>query len=94
MVEIVWSDWLDFSAEIIATIPESPGVFMTHAAMKILYIGDTENLREAVSKSQKEPCSCDAKRLRYCVLSSHKEAAEQLLTEYREKHDGKMPMCM
>jgi excinuclease UvrABC nuclease subunit len=94
MAEISWSDWLDFSQDQIASIPESPGVFMMHAAMKILYIGDSENLRESITQLQKEPCVCDAKRFRYSVLDAHNEAKERLLAEYKEKHDGNMPKCM
>ncbi len=94
MVEINWSDWLDYNAEQISMVPESPGVFMMHAAMKILYIDGSENLRESISKSQSNSCICDAKRFRYSVLDTHKETKEQLLREYKEKHGGKMPKCM
>ncbi len=94
MVEISWSDWLDFSAEQIARVPESPGVFMMHAAMKILYIGDSDNLRSSIDKSLSSSCVCEAKRFRYSAIAAHDKIREQLLAEYKEKHDGKMPRCM
>jgi excinuclease UvrABC nuclease subunit len=94
MTEISWSDWLDFNQEQFSVIPESPGVFMMHAAMKILYIGGSENLRESITKLRGEPCVCDAKRFRYAALDSHIEVKERLLSEYKQKHDGKMPICM
>lgn len=94
MIEISWSDWLDFSAAQITNVPESPGVFMMHAAMKILYIGDSNNLRESIDKSLSSSCVCESKRFRYSVIDSHGEIRDQLLAEYKEKHDGKMPRCM
>lgn len=95
MVEsITWSDWLDFSTQEISKIPEEPGVYTMHAAMKILIIGNSTNLRQTVLESTKDPCTKDAKRFRYSVISSHEEAKSHLLKEYQEKHDGKLPKCM
>jgi excinuclease UvrABC nuclease subunit len=94
MIEISWSDWLDFSAGQIANVPESPGVFMMHAAMKILYIGGSDNLRASIDKSLTSPCVSESKRFRYSVVAEYDEIKERLLAEYKEKHDGKMPRCM
>lgn len=92
--EIKWSDWLDYSQEQIAKTPESPGVYMMHAAMKILYIGNTDNLKKSVTESLSANCTCDAKRFRYFSTQSHNEIKEKLLEDYKKKHDGKMPLCM
>jgi excinuclease UvrABC nuclease subunit len=92
--EIIWSDWLDFNPEQIASVPESAGVYMMHAAMKILVIGNSDNLQQTIKNSLKTPCTSDAKRFRYFVTSSHEEISKKLLKEYREKHDGKLPKCM
>ena len=92
--DIKWSDWLDFSQEQIANAPESPGVYMMHAAMKILYIGGTDNLRKSITESQSAVCTCDAKRFRYFATQSHGQVRERILDEYKKKHDGKMPLCM
>lgn len=92
--EIKWSDWLDFSKEQAEKAPESPGVYMMHAAMKILYIGDTDNLRKSITESLSSGCTCDAKRFRYFATQAHGAIREGLLEEYRKKHDGKMPLCM
>ncbi|MFY9301110.1 MAG: hypothetical protein WAO91_07970 [Candidatus Nitrosotenuis sp.] len=94
MVELNWSDWLDFNASQVANVPELPGVFMMHASMKILYIGNSDNLKKSVNESLGSSCVCDAKRFRYSVVDDHDKIKEQLLAEYREKHDGKMPKCM
>ena len=91
---ITWSDWLDFNEEQISKIPVEAGVYMMHAAMKILYIGNTLNLRQTVLESLNDTCTKDAKRFRYSVLDDHEEIKNQLLKEYQDKHDGKSPKCM
>lgn len=92
--EIKWSDWLDFNQEQIEKAPESPGVYMMHAAMKILQIGSTENLKKSITEALSANCTCDAKRFRYFATPSHDKIKEKVLDEYRKKHDGKMPLCM
>lgn len=94
MEEIIWSDWLDFSLEQTSKVPESSGVYMMHAAMKILYIGGTSNLKQSLVDAINTVCVCDAKRFRYFVTNNYNEIAEKLLTEYKEKHDGNLPKCM
>ena len=91
---IVWSDWLDYSEEQISKTPQEPGVYMMHAAMKILYIGNATNLRQTILESLNDNCTKDAKRFRYSAISNHDETKMQLLKEYQEKHDGKLPRCM
>ncbi len=92
--EIKWSDWLDYNQEQIAKTPELPGIYMMHAAMKILYIGNTDNLKKSITESSSANCICDAKRFRYFSTRSHNEIKEKLLEDYKKKHDGKMPLCM
>lgn len=92
--EINWSEWLDFNEEQTAKVPESPGVYMMHAAMKILFIGGSTNLKQSIAESLKTSCISDAKRFRYFVTDSHEAIKGKLLKEYQEKHDGKPPKCM
>ncbi|MEM2160187.1 MAG: hypothetical protein QXN55_04460 [Candidatus Nitrosotenuis sp.] len=92
--EFVWSDWLDFNEETISKIPPSAGIYMMHAAMKILYIGGSANLKESILKSLNAPCTRDSKRFKYAVLSDFERVGVQLLREYQEKHNGKLPKCM
>jgi hypothetical protein len=92
--EIAWSAWLDFNAEQAANVPESPGTYIMHAAMKILLIGGSPNLRQSITESLKAPCTSDAKRFRYFVTNSYEEIQKTLLKEYKEKHDGNLPKCM
>jgi hypothetical protein len=74
--------------------PEAPGVFMMHAAMKILLIDSTSNLRQSITEALKTPCTSDAKRFRYFATDSYEEIKNKLLKEYQEKHEGKLPKCM
>ena len=89
-----WSPWLDFDKTNITTIPESAGVFMMHAAMKILFIGSGQNLRQSLFESLSVPCIERAKRFRYMIIESHDKMKENLIKEYLEKHEGKLPLCM
>ena len=89
-----WSDWLDYSKDTIEKIPESSGVFMMHASMKILSIGASENLRKSVSDTLSDSCISKASRFRYWVTESQDKIKEELIQEYRKKHDDKFPQCM
>lgn len=91
---IAWSDWLDYSSQEISKTPEKPGVYMMHAAMKILFIGSSVNLRKTILESLNDPCIKDAKRFRYAATNSHDTIKDQLLKEYQEKHNGNLPKCM
>jgi excinuclease UvrABC nuclease subunit len=88
-----WSEWLDFNENNIDSVPEVAGVYMMHAAMKILYIGDNTNLRQGLRESLSHPCISKAKRFRYLTTQSASEMKEKLLNEYRAKH-GRLPSCM
>ena len=94
MSDISWSDWLDLNAEQTSKIPSGPGVYMMHASMKILYIGNSANLRQAVLESLNNPCIKDAKRFKYSSIDNHEQVRTQLVKEYQEKHEGQMPRCM
>ena len=91
---ITWSDWLDYSAQEISKIPTESGVYMMHAAMKILLIASSTNLRQAVLDSLNNSCTKDAKRFRFAMAGNHDAIKNQLLKEYQEKHEGKLPKCM
>jgi hypothetical protein len=92
--EITWSDWLDFNEDEIKKTPQSAGIFMAHAAMKILIIEGTTNLRQSLLDITKKPCTSDAKRFRYFVTDAYDELKTKLLNDYKQKHDGKLPKCM
>jgi hypothetical protein len=91
-----WSEWLDFDSSNIASIvPEVSGVYKLHASMKILYIGSTnQNLRQSLLDCLSDTCVNKARRFSYAITDSADEAKEQLLSGYRSKHNGKLPMCM
>jgi hypothetical protein len=89
-----WSQWLDFNRDNIDNIAGSEGVYKIHAGMKILFIGSAQNLRESLHECLSDPCTSKAKRFSYAITESADKVKEQLLNEYRGKHDGKSPGCM
>ena len=89
-----WSDWLDFNQDIVKSAPEKSGVFVMHAAMKILFIGSAQNLRATLLESLTTPCLEKAKRFRYMITDSQEKTKEQLVQDYTKKHNGKFPECM
>ena len=92
---LTWSEWLDFDKSTIETIPESPGLYKMHASMKILYIGSsTQNIKKSLIDCLSDPCVSKAKRFSYALTESPDKVKEQLLNEYRSKHNGKLPECM
>ena len=92
---LTWSEWLDFDKSTIETIPESPGLYKMHASMKILYIGSsTQNIKKSLIDCLSDPCVSKAKRFSYALTESPDKVKEQLLNDYRSKHNGKLPECM
>jgi hypothetical protein len=89
-----WSPWLDFDRDNIASIAESEGVYKIHAGMKIVFIGSGQDLRESMLGCLSDPCISKAKRFSYAITESADKVKEQLLNEYRNKHNGKLPTCM
>ena len=89
-----WSSWLDFDKDSINNIPESEGVYKMHASMKILYIGSSHNLRQSLLESLSNSCLKKATRFSYALTESSNKIKEFLLDEYRNKHNGKLPLCM
>ena len=89
-----WSPWLDFDRDNIANIAQSEGVYKIHAGMKILFIGSSQNIRESLLGSLSDPCISKSKRFSYAIIESADKVKEQLLNEYRNKHNGKLPTCM
>jgi hypothetical protein len=89
-----WSEWLDFDRANIESVPESPGVCMIHASMKVMYIGGGANIRQTLLKCLLEKCTSKAKRFHYLLTPSYDQVKEQMLKEYAEKHGGSLPICM
>jgi hypothetical protein len=90
-----WSAWLDFNKDTVADVPESEGVYKMHASMKILYIGNSNNLRQSLLESLTNVClNKGLTRFNYAITESSDKIKEFLLNEYRNKHNDKLPMCM
>lgn len=88
-----WSHWFDFDKANIDSVPESAGIFVMHASMKMLYIGGSQNIRVGLTERLSDECSAKAKRFRYMLTQSPDIAKASLLKDYLEKHQGKMPLC-
>ncbi len=56
-----WSQWLDFDWANVESVPESPGVCVMHASMKIVYIGAGQNVRQELLSRLSDPCTGKAK---------------------------------
>lgn len=92
-MSVEWSQWLDFNRVNIETVPESPGVWVMHASMKILYIGGGHNIRQELLGRLLDPCASKAKRFHYIVTPEFERVKDQQVKEYVSKH-GKLPVCM
>lgn len=89
-----WSDWLDFNNDNIQKSPSSPGVFMMHAAMKILLIESSDNIKSAIIQSRLNPCIANATRFRFMITDSPDSVKSDLLKDYQQRHNGSLPRCM
>ena len=89
-----WSSWLDFDPSNVEHIPESEGVYKMHASMRILFIGSGQNLRQSLLEDLSNPCISKGTRFSYAITESADKMKENLLNEYRNKHSGKLPLCM
>jgi len=89
-----WSEWLDFNGETLSKIPQSAGVYMMHTSMKILFIGGSENIKTSVEDKENEKCISKSTRVRYMQTSSYEQITDNLIKEYQERHEGKLPLCM
>jgi len=92
--ENTWSDWLDFNDETISKIPQSAGVYMMHASMKILFIGGSENIKASIKNKEKEQCISKATRIRYMQTRTYEQIVNDLIKDYKDRHNGKYPQCM
>jgi len=92
--DVNWSEWFEFDKEKISVVPETPGIFRMHAAMKIFHIGNTENLRKELSEKLVAPCTSEATRFCYMETQDHEKLKDILLTDYQNRHEGKLPKCM
>ena len=89
-----WSEWLDFDKAHVDSVPEAAGVYLMHAGMKVMHIGGSENIRKTLQNLLTDPCAGKAKRFHYMQTQNHTSVADELLRDYKEKHQGKLPSCM
>jgi hypothetical protein len=89
-----WSEWLEFNKENVSKVPQTSGVFRMHTAMKMMYIGNAQNLQKRLDEALSAPCTSDAKRFCFMETSEHEKIKDDLLDDYKQRHEGKLPKCM
>ncbi len=82
--ENAWSDWLDYNEETISKIPQSAGVYMMHASMKILFIGGSENINISIQDKNGDSCISRATRERYMQTASYEQITDDLIKDYQD----------
>jgi len=92
--ELNWSEWFEFNQENISKVPSLGGVFRMHQNMKMMYIGNSDNIQKRLSQLLVEVCICDSKRFCFIESSNHEQIKEQVLNDYKNRHEGKLPKCM
>ena len=65
-----------------------------HVDMKILYIGNDEDMQNKLNSLLTESCTCDAKRFCYFETLMHEQIKQDVLNDYKKRHDMKLPKCM
>jgi hypothetical protein len=58
-----------------------------HEAMKILYVGSSQNIRQSLLDCLLVPCIGKTKRFSYAITQIADKVKDQLLDEYRSKHN-------
>ncbi|MEX0863222.1 hypothetical protein [Nitrosopumilus sp.] len=94
MSENEWSEWFDFNQELISRIPQVPGVYMMHKNMKILFIGGSENMKKSIEVDKSKECISKASRFRYKKDIDYEKSKNELIIDYKKRHEGKYPECM
>ena len=89
-----WSGRLDFDAGTADGIPSEPGVLVMHAAMKILHVGGSGNLREDLAGRLADPCTRDAPGFRYILAPNCRDVRDGLPGGYGKRRDGRFPWRM
>ncbi len=92
--ELNWSEWFEFNQENINKSPSRGGVFRMHQNMKMMYIGNSDNIQKRLSQLLKEACIADSKRFCFIESPNHEQIKEQVLNDYKNRHEGKLPKCM
>lgn len=94
MSENDWSEWLDHNQEMLSKIPETSGVYMMHAAMKILHIGGSENMKKSVTDTLSNGCVSKATRFRFRKEEDFEKIKNELIKDFKKRHEGQGPTCM
>jgi excinuclease UvrABC nuclease subunit len=90
--------WREANAK---NIPKKAGVyelFEKHTEDSLIYIGCSPNLRERFTvywetNFADDPCKTTTKWYKREVIANYKDREKELLEQYKDEHDGKLPRC-
>jgi hypothetical protein len=67
---------------------------MMHAAMEILFIGGSENMKESITESSLKKGISKATRVRYRKEKLFENVKHELILDFKKRHEGHLPSCM
>ena len=54
----------------------------------------SENLQNSLLETLESPCIGDSSRFRYAETNKPDIVKEELIVDYKKRHDGNLPKCM
>ena len=90
--------WLESNAK---NTPEAGGVYGLFEAQSddsLIYIGSASNMRERFTgywdtNFSEDPCKSTTKFYKREVTTDYKNREKELLEQYKNEHNGKLPRC-
>jgi hypothetical protein len=91
-------EWKETNAK---NIPEASGVyglFESQTENSLIYIGSSSNLRERFThywetNFSEDPCKQTTKWYKREITNDYEKREKELLEQYKEEHDEKLPKC-
>lgn len=91
-------EWKESNAKGIAEKAGVYGLYETMSEDGLIYIGSSSNLRERFThywntNFSEDPCKQTTKYYKREFTDSYEEKEKELLEQYKDEHDGKLPKC-
>lgn len=103
MWESYYESFYKWNERNIKKVPEEAGVYCLYETtndmkVNLIYIGSSSNLRERFAqywntKFSEDQCKQSTKYYKRETISSYKSREEELMEQYKLKHNGKLPRC-
>lgn len=88
-------DWIEFTPENIARVPEKDGVYeLGDSEGTVIYIAGTSNLRQGLQEKMEEdePCFKEARFFRYEEAFMYTMRESELIQQFMRQHK-RLPKC-